>query len=711
MSKLDLLKQEIANKPYGNKAVLNYWQAKGFVEHFTDPVPLARAYAFAELMRRHEKHVYENDLILGSIHGIYTVNDSITDADLEYANRVVQSFGSRNFATNSDHYAPDYETFLNEGICGTLARIRRSREEHSGDADADEKMIFLEAMEISMLAFRDMVKDYAEVAAKKADECGSAQLKTVAQACANLVDKAPATFREALQLMWLTHVTFCYEGRYAMAMGRLDQILYPFYRKDVDAGVLTRDEAQDLVECTLYKIIERGCDTVNIAIGGVDRNGVGAVNELSYIFLTAVKNCQIPGPNLSARMYDGIPDEFIDACLQVIGTGIGYPAMMNDEVNIPALARYGYAIEDCRDYCMVGCIENFLQGKQPPWSDGRFNSPFYLELALNNGRSMRTGKQVGPKTGDPATFTSMDDVLKAFETQLRYAAREYVAFFNNENDRYNPKHYTQAFLSCFCRDCIGRAKDINDGGALYPSVHGTCAMGIGTQADSLAALEKLVFVDKRFTMAEYCQALLHNFEGYEELHAAALNSPKYGNNDDFVDKYAVWTVDKHAEIFSQYRTRDGGGIYIAAASNISNIYAGMEVAATPDGRKSGEAFSDAASPMHGMDKNGPTAVVQSITKPDYTKAACGTVVNQKFSPSMFKDPQKRAKLLAMLKVYFKQRGQEMQINSVSRDVLKDAMEHPDNYRTLVTRVSGYSAFYTTLDKLVQEDILKRTEHE
>ena len=246
---------------------------------------------------------------------------------------------------------------------------------------------------------------------------------------------------------------------------------------------------------------------------------------------------------------------------------------------------------------------------------------------------------------------------------------------------------------------------------MYPSVHGAAVMGIATMADSLAAIESVVFERKTVDLATLRDALQADFEGHTSLHSELLRAPKYGNNDECADKYAVWFVTEHERIFSKYRTRDGGSIYIAIASNVSNIPAGREIAATPDGRKSRMPLSDAASPMRGMDKNGPTGVALSLSKPDYTLVACGTVLNQKFSPAMFADKARRARLAALIRTYFDRGGQEIQINAVSRDVLKDAMENPENYKSLTVRVSGFSAYFVNLDRSVQEDILQRTEHE
>jgi len=717
MSNLELLKSEIQDAPKGQQLTGNYLMYLGYLNHLDDAIPVARGYAIESLFTKHHKHIYCNDLIAGSIRG--KLSDKYTQSELNRANQLVASYGQNNFGTNADHFAADFETVLSIGVEGMYKEIEHSLIAHKDDKDFDKKKDFLNAAAISMKAFGKMITQYGEAAQEKAqatdNEVQKANLMAIANSCIKCAKKPPETFQDALQLMWLIHISFLYEGRYAMALGRMDQYLCAFYLNDIKNGMITRERALELVECTLYKIGENryfgGDDVVNICIAGLKPDGEGGLNELTYIILEAVKNCNIPGPNLSARLYTGIPDVFIDECLKVIGTGLGYPALMNDDINIPALHRHGYTLEDSRNYCMVGCIENFIQGKQPPWSDGRYNVPKYIELALNRGICMQTGMQMGPDSGEASSFADMDDFMKALKQQMTFGAAEYMAIFRNENDRYNKISYTQPYLSCYCRCCIERGLDINDGGALYPSVHGACGMGIATVADSLAAIEQVVFNKKLVSIDTLKQALLNDYEEYSELRTALLHAPKYGNNDDFVDKYAVWYVTYLDSLFAKYRTRDGGAIYIAIASNTSNIPAGAVVAATPDGRKCGQPLSDAASPMYGKDLNGPTAVMQSMSKPDYKLVSCGTVLNQKYSPSMFSVDDKRAKLLALIKLYFKKGGQEIQINAISREVLTDAMEHPANYKSLVVRVSGFSAYYTCLDKSIQQDILHRTEHE
>ena len=701
MSNLNNLSNMVMEPKGTARCCRNYYKARGYRLASGQPNVIARARAVEALFTGHDKVIYHNDRIAGSIRGLFA---DIPEKENEMARTITESYGERSFLTNADHFAPDYETALKLGIPGILHKIEHAKEVRKNDINRGN---FLTAAGITMEAFRSMIKQYAEAAEKS----GGAEAATMAEICHALTQRPPQTFREALQLVWLIHVSFVCEGRFAMALGRLDQYLYPFFVNDTR---LTHEEASDLLACTFIKIGEHRLmgfdDTVNICIGGVKRDGSGGVNPLSYAVLEAVRRCNIPGPNLSARWYDGAPDSFLDACLEVIGTGLGYPALMNDEVNIPALSRHGYTLEDSRDHCFVGCIENFIPGKQPPWTDGRFNVPKYLELALNNGTCMLTGAPLGTNDRPVEKITCMDELMEAFTWQIEYGAAEYMTNFINCNDKLNRENYQQPYLSCYCQDCIDRGLDINNGGALYPSVHGACAMGIASVADSLAAIHRVIFQEKKAALTALRDALQCNFDGHDVLRQWLLAAPKYGNDDDFVDKYAIWYVEYLDDIFAKYATPDGGPIYIAIASNVQNIPAGLEVAASPDGRLAREPLSDAASPMYGRDKNGPSAVVKSISKPDYTRVSCGTVLNQKFDPAFFSNLEMRRKLASLIEVYFARGGQEIQINAVSKDVLRDAMEHPEQYGGLVVRVSGFSAYFVALDPAVQRDILNRTEH-
>jgi len=690
-----------------NKASVNgayapyYYRAIGYRRDLAAKPAALRANGIYSLFTETRPVILKNELVAGNTKLLFT---DAREAELEYAKRLTTSFGRRNFFSNNDHYAPNYTRILTVGVPGMIEEIDISMATHAGD---EVKLTNLRAMKHTMEGFLGMISNYADAA----DACigldgyDSGRLAFISSNCRMIAKRAPESFAEALQLVWLCHQAFLMEERYAMALGRLDQYLYPFYKADIDSGRITDECVTELLENIFIKL--QG-DVVNICIGGKDAAGNCQINELSRCILRAVGNCNVPGPNLSLRLTEDTPDEFLDECLKTIGTGLGYPALMNDDVNIAALERYGYSHEDACNYCMVGCIENFITGMQPPWSDGRFDPPKYFDYVFNCGIG-ETNKSIGLDLGAVEDIRSMDEFMENYKRQLAYGAGEYVAFFNNVNDSINQDYFPEPFISCFCDDCIGRGLDINGGGARYPSVHGACVMGIGTVADSLAAIEKVVFVDGEATLAELRDAMNANFEGYEELREKLLAAPKYGNNDDFVDKYAVWFIEYMYELFSKYRTRDGGYFYIAAAANVNNIGAGKVINATPDGRLRGEPLSDAASPTYGRDTKGATSTVNSVVKPDYTKVACGSVVNQKFSPSMF-DDERRAKLLALIRTYFKKGGQEMQINATSREVLIDAMEHPENYGSLVVRVSGFSAFYVGLGRDVQVDILNRTQH-
>jgi len=707
MTHLPLLKNELV-RPAGDPVLCDLLRFRSFRQTYGQTPLTAKAHALAYLLENYPASVYKNDRIIGSRQGCFTAE--YDPAELNRAREICGNYGSLHFGTNSDHFAPGYETFLRDGISGTRDRIDRSLEIHRDDSD---KVEFLTAQRLVLDAFAVFIRHHAEAARNASD--GSDDLAQAAQALENISENPPSSFREALNLVWLCHLAFLLQGKYAMALGRLDQYLYPYFLHDMDTGVLTAEDAEDLLGCTFIKIGESrywgGDDVVNICIGGVTPAGSEGINELTYCVLHAVRNCNIPGPNLSARLHEGMPDRFLDECLQVIGTGLGYPALMNDRVNIPALLRHGYSIEDARDYCFVGCIENFIPGRQPAWSDGRFNVPEFLEAVFYRGKTQLNPHYYGIDCGDLEKIRSMDEFMAAFEHQIDFAAAEYVSVFNNDNGRINYRNYAEPFMSLFCDDCIGRGIDINCGGARYPSAHGAGCMGIATVADSLAAIEKVVFEEKHCTLTELRDAMSADFEGYEILRQRLLASPKYGNDNDFVDKYAVWYVAYLDKVFGKYRTRDNGPFYTAIASNTQSVSAGFITGATPDGRHAKQPLSDAASPTYGMDQNGPTATFLSMSKPDYSLVSCGTVLNQKYTPDMLNDPVKREALTAAIKVYFAKGGQEVQINCVSRETLRDAMEHPENYGSLVVRVSGFSAYFTKLDRSVQEDILHRTEHD
>ncbi len=685
--------------PVTGKWVRDYYYGMGYKENLNAPVPVARSKAFYKLVTSIKKNVYKNDIIVGSIKGMF---EDVPQSDISFYQGYVSRFGERGWLQGRDHYASAYDRLLSFGIGGILSEINESKNKYKFDL---KKIEFLDSCETAMLGFSEMIKGYSRAAF-------DSEIKEI---CLHLSKGKPRSFREALQLVWFGHIGYLCQGLYAMALGRIDQYLYPFYKNDIDNKVITMEQAQLMLENVFLKIGEyRVCygadDVCNICIAGITPDGENAVNDLTYAVLRAVKNCNIPGPNLSARINPLTPEDFLEEALGVIGTGLGYPALMNDSPNIAALVHMGYSERDANNYCMVGCIENFLPGMQPPWSDGRFDTVKYLEYTLNRGFDLLTGNFSGIDCGDPCDWETMDDLMRAYEKQLANGAAEYVNMIHLENGRYNNNFYVNPYMSCLTYCCIERGLDICNGGTIYPAAHGAAEMGIGTITDSLSAIEKCVYKDKSVSMKDLLEAIKANYSGYEDIREKMMAVPKYGNDCDETDKYAVWFVDYTSDLFDQYRLQDGGRFYTAIASNVSNIGSGAASGATPDGRLAREPISDAASPTYGRDKRGPTCTVKSISKPDYSRVACGTVLNQKFSPDMFRGEKNIKRLAALVRIYFKHGGQEIQINSISRSVLMDAMEHPENYEGLIVRVSGFSAYYTKLDRSIQLDILNRTEH-
>ena len=699
MKLFELLNDEISQEYQGVYAPY-YYRYLGFKKDLALNPPSLRANGVYSLFAEPKPIILKSELIAGNTKCLFSNANKIV---LQHAENFVKNLGDRNFFTNKDHYAPDYVHILTIGLPELINEVTNSIKNHKQDSKKVETLL---AMKTTLCGFSKMIENY-EISAK---EClnnpsyDKSRLNDIIANCNAIVNGKPKTFMQALQLVWFIHNAFLMEGRGAMALGRIDQYLYPFYKKDIKKGIITDEKVVELLENVFIKLQK---DTVNICIGGQNINGGCDVNNLSYCVLKAVGNCKVPGPNLSLRFTQNTPYEFLDECLKVIGTGIGYPAIMNDDINIPALKEYGYDEEDVYNYSMVGCIENFITGMQPPWTDSGIKPPICFDYLFNNGIS-EFNQSCGIDTGSIENITSMQEFMQVFEKQVEYAVKDCIAEFNYKNNAINQEFFPEPFLSCFCYDCIGRGLDINNGGSKYPSVHGRGIHGFATTVDSLAAIEKVVFVDKKASLTDVKNALNANFIGYEEIHKLLLDAPKYGNNDDFVDKYAVWLVDFMSEQFKKYKTRDGGAIYIAAATNVHNVWVGGVTGATPDGRKASEPYSDASSPTYGKDVKGPTTTFNSLSKPNLKKVACGSVVNQKYSPEMFND-KNRPKLQALIRTYFKKGGQEVQINATSRETLIDAMNNPEKYKNLVVRVSGFSAYYVQLGRSVQLDILNRTQ--
>ena len=663
------------------------WRALAYREAAGRPEPIVRAMAFRWVLLEDRLHLYEGDRICGSHVGWFSAElpDGMTQADYDVLVDEHRARGQRDFWAGWDHTLADYPTLLSIGVGGLVARAEASLEAHT----CEDEQIALRGMILALQAFSVYIARWADAAATRGLDGPARVARRVATA-------PPRTFREAVQLVALTHLAFESEGRYAMALGRLDQYLLPFYRRDLEAGRLSRDEALDLI-CHLWVKLAENEGVQNICIGGLTPEGEDATNELSYLCLEATKLVRSPYTNLSARFHDDTPERFYHACFDVIRTGVGFPAIFNDHVLIPGLVEIGVPAEAARDHCMVGCIETMLAGRQQAWSDGRYNMVLQLMKAMHKvcGRHDLT----------------YDVLVEAFLEEMRVSLADYCDDFNAYIARFPAERFPDPFLSALTRDCIGRARDINDGGAEYPRMHGIAIMGLGTTADALAALKTLVFEARRFSYDTVMAALAADFVGYEPLRQALVNdAPKYGNDDDAVDEIAAFLVDWTSRECLKHRTADGGRFVSAMAANTSNIAAGKEVGATPDGRRAYTPLSDAASPYFGRDTHGPTAFLNSVSKPDYHRVLTGSVINMKFEPEFYRGEEGERVFVALMKVFVRNRVQELQFNFTGNETLRDAQRDPELHRDLVVRVSGFSAYFVALSREVQDDVIRRRAH-
>lgn len=664
-----------------------YWRVQAYRAHQNEPEPLVRAYAFASVLDNIPLHCDDAELFAGSPVCFRSPELPGNTTPVQYQQILTEheARGQRHFTTGWDHSLADYPTLLKEGISGVCERIDRSMTEH----DQPDEQMFLHSMRIMMEAFSRFAQRYA-------DACRAKGNTTTADNLTQIAWQPPTNLQEAMQLVWLTNMVFSSESRYHMALGRIDQYLLPFYSNDIANGVITESDALSLF-CHLWSKVEALGEVTNICIGGLTPQGDDATNDLSYICLDATRLVQSPHTNLSARFHDSTPEAFHRACFECIRTGVGFPAIFNDHVLLPGLEEVGIPSEVARDYCMVGCIETMLAGRQQAWSDNRFNTPLCLLSAMRRLTDE-----------SDRSYDRLEELLKEELSQEMY---KHTMFIDTLATSQPADRYPDPFLSALTQDCIGRARDINDGGALYQRFIGVAIMGLATMADSLAAIKKLVFEQKAIDWQQLMDALEADFKGYEWLQQMLLNrAPKYGNDDPYVDELAAWIVDYSSIEVLKHHVSTGGRYVGAFAANVSNIYAGMEVGATPDGRNANTPLSDAASPHYYRDRTGPTAFISSVSRPDYHRALTGSVVNMKFDPEHFQGEAGADRFSAFTHAFVEGRIPELQFNFTGNEQLNLALEHPDQYSGLVVRVSGFSAYFTRLMPEVQQDILRRRAH-
>ena len=628
------------------------------------------------------------------------------------------------------HTAMDGKMY-HTGLLDLKARIEKKIAEldYIYDPEATDKQQELEAMAISCdaaILFAERHAELAEqMAAKESDPKRKAELEKIASVCHWVPAHAPRDLWEAIQMYWFVHLGTVTElnGWDSMNPGHIDQHLYPFYKKGIEEGTLTREQAKELISCLWIKFnnqpappkvgvtaLESGTynDFTNINIGGVDRDGNSATNDISYMILEIQEELHELQPGLSIHIAENTPDDFLMAGLKVIRQGHGYPSVFNPDTYVKEMTRAGKSIEDAREGGCSGCIEVGAFGKEAYLLTGYLNTPKILEITLNNGYDPIAKKQLGLKTGDPRTFTSFQQLYDAWHKQMIYFVNLKLSV-NNYIERMFSLYAPATFLSLYIDDCIEKGKDYYSGGARYNTTYIQCT-GLGTITDCFTTIKKHVFEEHRYTMDQILDACARNFEGEEQMRQYIRNhTPFFGNDDEYADTIAVKVYDDLVDAIEGRPNTRGGKTHLNMLSTTCHNYFGSVCGATPNGRFAHFAISDGTSPAHGSDSHGPTAVVKSLGKLDQTKSG-GTLLNVRFTPALFRRDEDIKKCASLIRTYFKFGGHHIQFNIVDTETLRDAQKHPDLYKDLLVRVAGYSDYFNDMTEQLQNEIIARTEN-
>ncbi len=598
------------------------------------------------------------------------------------------------------------------------------------DPYATDRQEELKAMSISCDAAIVFAERHADLADQMAEQTTDAQrkaeLKRMAEVCRWVPANAPRDFWEAIQMYWFVHLGTITElnGWDAMNPGHFDQHLAPFYNKGIADGTLTRDAAKELLSCMWIKVNNQTAppkvgitakesgtynDFTNINIGGVNRDGRDATNELSYMMLEVADSVHLLQPQCSIHISTVTPDKFLTAGCKIIRKGYGYPSVFNADQYIQELMRQGKSLQDAREGGCSGCIEVGAFGKEAYLLTGYLNTPKVLELVLFNGINPQTGERVSIETGDPRNFTSYEELYDAFLKQLHYIVDQKMRV-SNYIDRQFAKYYPAPFLSLYIDDCIERGRDYYDCGPRYNTSYIQCT-GLGTTADSLSVMKKHVFENNKFTMGEIIDACSNNFEGQELMRQFILNrTPFFGNDNEYADNIAVKVYNDLVNSIEGKPNIKGECYHLNMLSTTCHVYFGLVLGAMPNGRLARKSISDGTSPSHGADTNGPSAVIKSLGKLDQTMSG-GTLLNERFLPSLLKRDEDIAKLGGLIRSYFGMGGHHIQFNIVDTATLKAAQKSPEDYKDLLVRMAGYSDYFNDMNNDLQSDIIERTENE
>lgn len=679
------------------------------------------------------------------------------------------------FYNGVGHVTVKYGEVLAIGFSGIKAKAQAELDKLClADGDYQKKSRFLEAVMISCDAAIEYARRYARLALKEAEECTDPvrkrELLQIAQNCANVPEKGATGFYEACQSFWFVQQLLQIESSgHSISPGRFDQYMYPYYQKDMESGKITREFAQELMDCIWVKLndLNKCRDAAsaegfagyslfqNLIAGGQNEEGIDVTNDLSFMSIQASMHVFLPQPSLSVRVWNGTPHEFLIRAAELTRTGIGLPAYYNDEVIIPSLMSRGLTLQDARDYNIIGCVEPQKSGKTEGWHDAAFfNMCRPLELVFSNG--IDKGVRIGPATGNVEDMTTFEQFYDAYKKQMDYAIQLLVNA-DNAIDMAHAERCPLPFLSSMVDDCMKVGKTVQEGGAVY-NFTGPQGFGVANMADSLYSVKTLVYDEKKITMGELKEALATNYGkglGAEDVAAmtakianelkeagktigekevaAILNTvvaaseapevkangerilklieevPKFGNDIPEVDAFARDVAYTYTEPLQNYKNPRGGSFQAGLYPVSANVPLGAQTGATPDGRLAYQPVADGVSPSAGKDVNGPTAAANSVSRLDHYIASNGTLFNQKFHPSALSGRNGLENFVGLIRSYFDQKGSHMQFNVVSRETLLDAQKHPEQYKHLVVRVAGYSALFTTLSKSLQDDIIRRTE--
>lgn len=680
------------------------------------------------------------------------------------------------FYNGVGHINLNYEKVLNRGLEAIIDEAKQALGKlYIGSGDYLSRKQFLEAVIESCEAVIGYARRYSDLALAEAGECTDserkAELLRIAEACDRVPGKPARSFYEACQSFWfIQQLVQCESSGHSISPGRFDQYMYPFFKHDLDMGLITHEDAQEYIDCIWVKLndLNKVRDAAsaegfagyglfqNLIVGGQNAEGVDVTNDLSYMCLEATMHVRLPQPSLSIRVWNCSPHDLLIKAAAVTREGLGVPAFYNDEVIIPAIMARGLTLEDARDYCIIGCVEPQKGSKTDGWHDAAFfNMCRPLELVFSNG--MDKGKLIGLQTGDVEKMTSFEEFFDAYKKQ-EFRMIEMMVNADNAVDYAHSVRCPLPFESCLCDDCIEKGKSIQEGGAHY-NFTGPQGFGIANMTDALLAVKTLVFDEKKVSMAEMKQALADNFgkgimpkkaielttevakqldeqgvdvnadmikqiyvnittaasvpedkkKRYQEILDMIDALPKYGNDIPEVDAFAREVGNTYTKPFEKF-TNPRGGIFQAGLYPVSaNVPLGYQTGATPDGRLAYTPIADGVGPASGRDVKGPTATANSVARLDHGIASNGTLFNQKFHPSALAGMASLEKFVAYLRGFFDQKGMHVQYNVISRETLLDAQKNPEKYKNLVVRVAGYSALFTTLSRSLQDDIINRTE--